>query len=43
MKTNRELNQAYDAKQTDKVRPAAKAYDFKPLQDVIRQWITASK
>lgn len=43
MKTNRELNTAHDAKQAERVRPATKAYDFKPLQDVIRQWITASK
>jgi hypothetical protein len=42
MKTNRELNQAHDAKQTDRVRPPAKAYDFKSLEAVMRQWIKAN-
>jgi len=43
MKTNKELNTAYDAKQTERVRPQESAYVWKPLEDVIRQWITASK
>jgi hypothetical protein len=43
MKTNRELNQEYDAKQTAKVRPKQPAFNYKPLEDVIRSWITKSK
>lgn len=42
MKTTREKNQTYDKAQADKVRPALKPYDFKPLEAVIRQWITES-
>ena len=38
MKTNRELNQAYDAAQTAKVRPKQPVYNFKPLEDVVRSW-----
>lgn len=38
MKTNRELNQAYDAKQKAKVRPKQPVYNFKPLEEVIRKW-----
>lgn len=43
MKTNRELNEAYDAKQKTKVRPKQPAFNYKPLEDVIRIWITKSK
>ena len=43
MKTNREKNTEYDAKQTAKVRPKDPAFNWKPLEDVVRQWITASK
>jgi hypothetical protein len=43
MKTNRELNQEYDAKQTAKVRPKQPAFNYKPLEDVIRSWITKAK
>ena len=42
-KTNRELNQAYDAKMQAKVRPKQPAFNPKPLEDVIRKWITSSK
>ena len=38
MKTNRELNQAYDAKQKAKVRPKQPVYNFKPLEEVILKW-----
>lgn len=38
MKTNRELNQAYDAAQTAKVQPKQPVYNFKPLEDVVRSW-----
>jgi hypothetical protein len=43
MKTNRELNEAFDKKQVEKVRPKGPDYNFKPLEDVIRQWVTANK
>jgi hypothetical protein len=43
MKTNRELNQEYDAKQSAKVRPKQPAFNYKPLEDVIRSWIMKSK
>jgi hypothetical protein len=43
MKTNKELNQAYDAKQRDRMRPAPKEYNWQPLEAVIRQWILQSK
>ena len=42
MKTNKELNTAHEAKQASKVRPASKEYNFKPLEDVIRSWVTGS-
>ena len=43
MKTNRELNEAFDKKQTEKVRPKGSDYNFKPLEDVIRHWVTGNK
>lgn len=43
MKTNRELNQEYDRRQADKVRPKEPVYDFKPLEAVVRKWVEASK
>jgi hypothetical protein len=41
MKTNREKNIEHDNKEV--VRPKAKFYNFKPLEAVIRQWITGNK
>jgi len=43
MKTNRELNTAYEAKMAERVRPAPVAYNWKPLQDVIHSWIAKAK
>ena len=43
MKTNREKNQDFDKASAERVRPAVRPYNFKPLEDVIRQWITGSK
>ena len=43
MKTNKEKNTDYDARVQDKIRPSQPVYDFKPLEAVIRQWITDSK
>jgi hypothetical protein len=43
MKTNKELNTAYDKAQTERVRPKDVEYNYKDLEAVIRQWITGSK
>ena len=43
MKTNKELNTAHDAKQMDRVRPKQLDYDFKPLEAVIRKWVTMNE
>jgi len=43
MKTNRELNQAYDAKQQAKQRPKQPEYNFKPLEEAVRKWAEMSK
>jgi len=43
MKTNREKNTQHDKDQILKVRPKSANYDFKPLEGVIRQWITGAK
>lgn len=43
MKTNKELNTAYDARQKDRIRPSQPVYNFKALEAVIRSWITGSK
>lgn len=43
MKTNKELNTAHDARQAERVRPKAPAYDFKALEAVIRNWVTDNK
>ena len=43
MKTNREMNTKHDKDQILKVRPKQGAYEFKSLEDVIRQWVTGSK
>jgi hypothetical protein len=42
-KTNKELNQAHDQKQAEKVRPAQPAYNFKPLEEVVSSWVRAGK
>jgi hypothetical protein len=43
MKTNRELNQAYEARTSDKIRPKQPEYNWKPLEDAIRQWVTKNE
>lgn len=43
MKTNKELNTAYNTKMQDKVRPSQPVYDFETLGAVIRQWIIGNK
>ena len=39
MKTNRELNRAYEARTSDKIRPKQPEFNFEPLIKVIRQWV----
>jgi predicted RNA-binding protein with RPS1 domain len=43
MKTNREKNTEYNKRVQDKIRPSQPAYDFKPLEDAIRQWVTKNE
>jgi hypothetical protein len=43
MKTNKEKNQEFDAKQKVRVRPKGPTYNWQPLEAVIRQWITGNK
>jgi hypothetical protein len=43
MKTNKEKNTEFDKRAQDKIRPGQPVYDFKPLEAVIRQWITGTK
>lgn len=42
-KTNRELNTEHAGRELMRVRPKQPAYDFKPLEDVVRQWVEASR
>jgi len=39
MKTNKEKNQAHDARQTERVRPKEGNYQFKELEAVVRRWV----
>ena len=43
MKTNREKNKEHEGRELLRVRPKQPAYNFKPLEDVIRQWVTGAK
>lgn len=43
MKTNREKNQEYDARQQAKQRPKEPVYNFEPLEQVVRKWAEMSK
>jgi len=42
-KTNKELNKEHAGRELLRVRPKQPAYEFKALEDVIRQWITGAK
>ncbi len=42
MKSNKEKNQRHERVQLMRVRPKQPAYDFKPLEDVLRKWVTGS-
>lgn len=41
-KSNRELNKEHERKELMRVRPKQPAYDFKPLEDVVRKWVTGA-
>jgi hypothetical protein len=43
MKTNKELNKDHAGRELLRVRPKQPAYDFGPLEAVIRQWIIGTK
>jgi hypothetical protein len=43
MKTNKELNQEFDQKQKDRVRPKDSEYQWEPLAAVIRQWVLTNE
>jgi hypothetical protein len=43
MKTNKEKNKEHDGRELLRVRPKQPAYDFKTLEDVIRQWVVGNK
>ena len=38
MKTNQQKNKEHDQRQTDRIRPKDKEWDFEPLAKVIQQW-----
>jgi hypothetical protein len=38
MKTNKEKNQAHDAKMQERVRPAPKEYQWEELDKIVRNW-----
>jgi hypothetical protein len=40
--TNRELNKEHAGRELLKVRPKQPVYDFKPLEEVVRKWVTGS-
>ena len=37
-KNNRTLNQEHELRELMRVRPKQPTYDFKPLEEVVRQW-----
>jgi len=39
MKTNKEKNQEHERKELMRVRPKQPAYNFKPLEEVVRKWV----
>ena len=43
MKTNKQLNTAHAAKEQERVRPAAKQYDWAPLEAVMAEWAKAAR
>lgn len=43
MKTNRELNTAYDKQAQERIRPKQGEYQLTALEQVVRLWIEESK
>ena len=43
MKTNKQLNQEYDARMQERVRPKQPDWNFAPLEAVIRQWVKLNR
>ena len=43
MKTNREKNTEHEQKELMRVRPKQPEFNYKPLEDVIRQWVTKNE
>ena len=43
MKTNKEKNQAHDARMKERVRPAPKEYDWAELDRIIKQWVSKNE
>ena len=43
MKTNKQLNTEHDQREQERVRPKDATYDFKPLEEVVRQWVTTNE
>jgi hypothetical protein len=39
-KTNKEKNQAHDARMAERVRPAPKEYQWEELNRIMKQWVT---
>ena len=42
-KTNKEKNQAHDARQQERVRPAPKEYQWEELNRIMKQWVTKNE
>lgn len=42
-KTARQLNKEHEGKELLRVRPKQPVYNFKPLEDVIRKWVTGAE
>ena len=42
MKTNKEKNQAHDARMQERVRPKQKDFDWAELEKIMHQWRTAA-
>lgn len=38
-KSNRTLNQEHERRQEGRVRPKQPEYNFKPLEEVVAQWV----
>ena len=43
MKTNKEKNQAHDARQQERVRPKQPEYNFKPVEEAVQKWVNLNE